>query len=61
MNEYRLNLGQPEAQEFLLKQMEEYFFGKGVELSPNSSRKRTLAIVSIRYAARRFPSRAACA
>ena len=23
MNEYRLNLGQPEAQEFLLKQMEE--------------------------------------
>jgi Fe-S cluster biosynthesis and repair protein YggX len=34
MNEYRLNLGQPEAQEFLLKQMEEYFFGKGSELPP---------------------------
>ena len=35
MNEYRLNLGQPEAQEFLLKQMEEYFFGKGSELPPD--------------------------
>ena len=34
MNEYRLNLGQPEAQEFLLQQMEEYFFGKGSELPP---------------------------
>ena len=29
MNEYRLNLGTKEAQEFLLKQMEEYFFGEG--------------------------------
>jgi Fe-S cluster biosynthesis and repair protein YggX len=29
MNEYRLNLGTAEAQEFLLKQMEEYFFGEG--------------------------------
>jgi Fe-S cluster biosynthesis and repair protein YggX len=29
MNEYRLNLGTPEAQEFLLRQMEEYFFGEG--------------------------------
>ena len=29
MNEYRLNLGTREAQEFLLKQMEEYFFGEG--------------------------------
>lgn len=35
MNEYRLNLGNPEAQEFLLKQMEEYFFGKGSELPPD--------------------------
>ena len=35
MNEYRLNLGQPEAQEFLLKQMEEYFFGQGSELPPD--------------------------
>lgn len=32
MNEYRLNLGTPEAQEFLLKQMEEYFFGEGARL-----------------------------
>ncbi len=29
MNEYRLNLGTSEAQEFLLKQMEQYFFGDG--------------------------------
>ncbi len=29
MNEYRLNLGTREAQEFVLKQMEEYFFGEG--------------------------------
>ena len=28
MNEYRLNLANPEAQEFLLKQMEEFFFGE---------------------------------
>lgn len=34
MNEYRLNLGTPEAQEFLLKQMEEYFFGEGAALPP---------------------------
>jgi len=32
MNEYRLNLGSPEAQEFLLKQMEDYFFGEGAKL-----------------------------
>jgi Fe-S cluster biosynthesis and repair protein YggX len=35
MNEYRLNLGHPEAQEFLLKQMEEYFFGAGAALPPD--------------------------
>ena len=29
MNEYRLNLATPEAQEFLIQQMEEYFFGQG--------------------------------
>jgi Fe-S cluster biosynthesis and repair protein YggX len=29
MNEYRLNLGTKEAQEFLLTQMEQYFFGEG--------------------------------
>jgi Fe-S cluster biosynthesis and repair protein YggX len=34
MNEYRLNLGTPEAQEFLLKQMEEYFFGAGAAHPP---------------------------
>jgi Fe-S cluster biosynthesis and repair protein YggX len=35
MNEYRLNLGDPKAQEFLLKQMEEYFFGEGAALPPD--------------------------
>jgi len=35
MNEYRLNLGTPQAQEFLLKQMEEFFFGEGAELPPD--------------------------
>ena len=34
MNEYRLNLGTAEAQEFLLKQMEEYFFGEGSSFPP---------------------------
>jgi|SRR4051794_27232702 Fe-S cluster biosynthesis and repair protein YggX len=34
MNEYRLNLGTTEAQEFLLKQMDEYFFGEGAALPP---------------------------
>ena len=29
MNEYRLNLGTPQAQNFLLEQMEQYFFGEG--------------------------------
>jgi Fe-S cluster biosynthesis and repair protein YggX len=29
MNEYRLNLGDPKSQEFLIKQMEQYFFGEG--------------------------------
>jgi Fe-S cluster biosynthesis and repair protein YggX len=32
MNEYRLNLGNPEAQQFLLTQMEQYFFGEGAAL-----------------------------
>jgi len=35
MNEYRLNLGTQQAQEFLLKQMEEYFFGEGAALPPD--------------------------
>ena len=34
MNEYRLNLGTPEAQDFLLQQMEAYFFGDGVVHPP---------------------------
>ncbi|HVT92308.1 MAG TPA: oxidative damage protection protein [Bryobacteraceae bacterium] len=34
MNEYRLNLGTVEAQEFLLKQMEDYFFGDGAAFPP---------------------------
>ncbi len=35
MNEYRLNLGTAEAQEFLLTQMENYFFGEGAALPPD--------------------------
>jgi len=35
MNEYRLNLGTQEAQEFLLKQMDDYFFGEGSALPPD--------------------------
>jgi len=34
MNEYRLNLGTKEAQEFLLQQMDAYFFGDGAALPP---------------------------
>ena len=34
MNEYRLNLGTTEAQEFVLKQMEDYFFGEGAAFPP---------------------------
>jgi len=32
MNEYRLNLGTQEAQEFIIQQMEQYFFGEGSAL-----------------------------
>lgn len=35
MNEYRLNLGTKEAQEFLLQQMDNYFFGPGTALPEN--------------------------
>jgi Fe-S cluster biosynthesis and repair protein YggX len=35
MNEYRLNLGTAEAQEFLLQQMDNYFFGPGSALPPD--------------------------
>jgi Fe-S cluster biosynthesis and repair protein YggX len=34
MNEYRLNLGTKEAQDFLLQQMDEYFFGEGASAPP---------------------------
>ena len=37
MNEYRLNLGTKEAQEFLIQQMEQYFFGEGSLRHLNSS------------------------
>ena len=35
MNEYRLNLATQEAQEFLIKQMDDYFFGAGSALPPD--------------------------
>jgi len=35
MNEFRLNLGTREAQEFLIQQMEQYFFGQGAALPPD--------------------------
>lgn len=35
MNEYRLNLGNPEAQQFLLQQLENYFWGAGAALPPD--------------------------
>ena len=35
MNEYRLNLGTAEAQEFLIQQMDNYFFGPGAALPPD--------------------------
>jgi Fe-S cluster biosynthesis and repair protein YggX len=35
MNEYRLNLATAESQEFLIKQMDDYFFGAGSALPPD--------------------------
>ena len=35
MNEYRLNLGNPEAQQFVIDQMEKYFFGEGSAAPPD--------------------------
>lgn len=35
MNEYRLNLGTQEAQQFILDQMEKYFFGEGSAAPPD--------------------------
>ncbi len=34
MNEYRLNLATVEAQQIVLQQMEEYFFGEGAAFPP---------------------------
>lgn len=34
MNEYRLNLGDPQAQQALIQLMEQYFFGEGAALPP---------------------------
>src|SRR5439155_9820952 len=35
MNEYRLNLGTQQAQEFVIDQMDKYFFGEGAALPPD--------------------------
>jgi len=43
MNEYRLNLGTKEAQEFLLQQMESYFFGEVAALPPGYVAPKTKA------------------
>src|SRR5512133_2190859 len=43
MNEYRLNLGTREAQEFLLQQMDNYFFGEGAALPPGYVAPKTKA------------------
>jgi Fe-S cluster biosynthesis and repair protein YggX len=34
INEYRLNLADPQSQEMVSQQMEEYFFGAGAALPP---------------------------
>jgi Fe-S cluster biosynthesis and repair protein YggX len=43
MNEYRLNLGTQQAQEFLIQQMESYFFGEGAALPPDFVAPKTKA------------------
>jgi len=35
LNEYRLNLATHEAQEIVIKQMDDYFFGEGAALPPD--------------------------
>ena len=35
INEYRLNPGTLEAQELILQQMEQFFFGEGAQLPPD--------------------------
>ena len=34
INEYRLNLADPQSQEMVAQQMEQYFFGEGAALPP---------------------------
>ena len=43
MNEYRLNLGTKQAQEFLIQQMDNYFFGEGAALPPDFVAPKTKA------------------
>jgi Fe-S cluster biosynthesis and repair protein YggX len=35
INEYRLDLVSPQGQEFLMQQMDAYFFGEGAQLPPD--------------------------
>ncbi len=35
VNEYRLSMSNPEAQKFLLEQLEQFFFGEGAALPPD--------------------------
>ena len=41
INEYRLNLADPQAQEMVQGQMEQYFFGEGAALPPGYVPPRT--------------------
>ena len=43
MNEYRLNLGTSQAQEFILEQMDKYLFGEGAQLPPDFVAPKTKA------------------
>jgi Fe-S cluster biosynthesis and repair protein YggX len=35
VNEYRLSMSNPDAQKFLLEQLEQFFFGEGAALPPD--------------------------
>ena len=35
VNEYRLSMANPEAQQLLMEQMEQFFFGEGAQLPPD--------------------------
>ena len=62
MNEYRLNLGTQEAQEFLLKQMEDYFFGagRGAAAGLRAAANQELNKLPSRAAQSRFQNRKLC-